>query len=99
MELQKDDRIFLEQQKRNNVETQSPSDPSSNKKRSRLEKNCPATLLPISSKDSESSSPHCGYLLRGNKRIYFSMSILDEVENKNGQNISPSKTTLSQHVP
>jgi hypothetical protein len=98
MELEKDDRIFLEQQKRNNVETQSPSDPSSNKKRSQLEKNCPATLLPISSnEDSESSSPPCGYLLRGNERIYFSMSILDEAENENGQDISPSKTSLTQH--
>jgi hypothetical protein len=99
MELQKDDRIFLEQPKQNNVEIQFSFDPFTNEKRSQKEKSkCPDTHLPLSSNgESENKSPPCGYLLRGNKRIYFSMSILDEAENKNGQDISPSTTILAQH--
>jgi hypothetical protein len=99
MELQKDDKIFLEQQKRSNVETQSSLDPFTNEKRSQKEKSkYPEPHLPSSdNEDSKSRSPPCGYLLRGNERIYFSMSILDEPENENGKDISPSKTTLAQH--
>jgi hypothetical protein len=99
MELDKNDRIFLEQPKQNNIETQSSLDPSTNEKRSHKEKSkCPETHLTLSSNgESENRSPPCGYLLRGNERIDFSMSILDEAENENGQNISPSKTTSAQH--
>ncbi len=98
MELQKDDRVFLEQPKQNDVETLSSSDPIENKKRSQQEKSkYPELHLPPSPiEDSESRSPHCGYLLWGHKRIYFSMSKLNEQENEKEKDIFPSIRTSEQ---
>ena len=75
------------------------NDPFTNKKRSQKEKSkCPETHLPLSpNRESVNRSPPCGYLLRGHERIYFSMSILEDPDNKNGQDIYSSKKTSTQH--
>jgi hypothetical protein len=76
----------------------SSSDPIENKKRSQQEKSkYPELHLPPSPiEDRESRYPHCGYLLRGHKRIYFSMSILNEQENEKEKEIFPSIRTSEQ---